>query len=87
MAIDKRTATFYRVICNRCGRVAPESLSQDEALILAQAEGWQHFGRARWVDLEKGMDLCPSCFEQWELERSQRLELAKAEQPAGQEAG
>ncbi len=60
MALDKRTATWYRVVCDECDAAAPESPFSDEALCQAEQAGWEH--RSHWNGLAYvHTDLCPAC--------------------------
>jgi hypothetical protein len=68
MAIEKKTVTFFRVVCDGCADLGAESHSEDEARQLVQQKGWQHFRRFNGVVFVE-RDLCPSCTDEWEKEK------------------
>lgn len=85
MAIDKWTATWYRVRCNRCGAVAPKSPTEQEAIWQAIRQGWQHLSSSKDFYSSSARDFCPECFEKWEAEQAEGWEEARAQQFQGLE--
>jgi hypothetical protein len=58
--ISERITRSYQVFCDQCGEAAPRGLSEAEAIILAEEQG---FERCEWhngLDLVK-RDLCQDC--------------------------
>jgi len=58
--IDAIVRTSYRLICDQCGNVAPETRVKEEARLIAGDAGWSHL--VQWNGQEYvHTDLCPSC--------------------------
>jgi hypothetical protein len=67
MALDSRTATLYRLSCDICGARAPEAEDRQEALLVAEEEGFRLY--SRWTGLSYIYTaLCQGCASEglWE---------------------
>lgn len=67
MAVEERTATFYRLRCDRCGAGSEESGSRQKAILLAEDDGWK---------LTSSQAVCPRCLKEEEISLPTEEELA-----------
>lgn len=56
--LQRRTVTIWEAVCWRCGAIAQHGYTEDEAIAVAQEEGWA-----------AGL-----CFECWARDRERRAE-------------